>query len=138
MHRAHFLSKYDPSLNFFLLLVRDVGNCGNWGLLGCGFRGAVSKLPQKIALLIENIIWFQHTLGGRDSSHNKTLSLNQLSVHSNEEHLSVFAAAAKAFQSCPTLCDPIDGSPLGSSVPGILQARVLRMEKFIANHRLQE
>ena len=35
------------------------------------------------------------------------------------------AAAAKSFQSCPTLCDPIDGSPPGSSVPGILQARVL-------------
>ena len=30
------------------------------------------------------------------------------------------AAAAKSLQSCPTLCDPIDGSPLGSSVPGIL------------------
>ena len=35
------------------------------------------------------------------------------------------AAAAKSSQSCPTLCDPIDGSPLGSSVPGILQARIL-------------
>ena len=35
------------------------------------------------------------------------------------------AAAAKSLQSCPTLCDPIDGSPPGSSVPGILQARVL-------------
>ena len=35
------------------------------------------------------------------------------------------AAAAKSLQSCPTLCDPIDGSPLGSSVPGILQARTL-------------
>ena len=34
-------------------------------------------------------------------------------------------AAAKSLQSCPTLCDPIDGSPLGSSVPGILQARTL-------------
>ena len=33
------------------------------------------------------------------------------------------AAAAKTLQSCPTLCDPIDGSPPGSSVPGILQAR---------------
>ena len=33
--------------------------------------------------------------------------------------------AAKSLQSCPTLCDPIDGSPPGSSVPGILQARVL-------------
>ena len=33
--------------------------------------------------------------------------------------------AAKSLQSCPTLCDPIDGSPPGSDVPGILQARTL-------------
>ena len=35
------------------------------------------------------------------------------------------AAAAKSLQSCPTLCDPIDSSPPGSPVPGILQARAL-------------
>ena len=35
------------------------------------------------------------------------------------------AGAAKSLQSCPTLCDPIDGSPPGSTVPGILQARTL-------------
>ena len=35
------------------------------------------------------------------------------------------AAAAKSRQSCPTLCDPIDGSPPGSPIPGILQARTL-------------
>ena len=35
------------------------------------------------------------------------------------------AAAAESLQSCPTLCDPIDGSPPGSLVPGILQARTL-------------
>ena len=35
------------------------------------------------------------------------------------------AAAAKSLQSCPTLCDPIDGSPTGPAVPGILQARIL-------------
>ena len=35
------------------------------------------------------------------------------------------AAAAKSLQSCPTLCDPIDGNPPGSSIPGILQARIL-------------
>ena len=35
------------------------------------------------------------------------------------------AAAAKSLQSCPTLCDPIDGSPPGSPVSGILQARTL-------------
>ena len=35
------------------------------------------------------------------------------------------AAAAKSLQSCPTLCDPVDSSPLGSPIPGILQARTL-------------
>ena len=35
------------------------------------------------------------------------------------------AAAAKSLQSCPTLCDPIDGSPSSSPVPEILQARIL-------------
>ena len=35
------------------------------------------------------------------------------------------AAAAKSLQSCPTLCNPIDGGPPGSAVPGILQARTL-------------
>ena len=35
------------------------------------------------------------------------------------------AAAAKSLQSCSTLCDPIDGSPSGSPIPGILQARTL-------------
>ena len=35
------------------------------------------------------------------------------------------ASAAKSLQSCPTLCDPIDGSPPGSPIPGILQARTL-------------
>ena len=39
------------------------------------------------------------------------------------------AAAAKSFQSCPTLCDPIDGSPPGSAVPGILQARTLEWDR---------
>ena len=34
------------------------------------------------------------------------------------------AAAAKSLQSCPTLCDPIEGSQPGSSIPGILQARI--------------
>ena len=38
---------------------------------------------------------------------------------------SAAAAAAKSLQSCPTLCDPIDSSPAGSPVPGILQARTL-------------
>ena len=40
-------------------------------------------------------------------------------------YISATAAAAKLLQSCPILCDPIDGSPPGSPVPGILQARTL-------------
>ena len=35
------------------------------------------------------------------------------------------AAAAKSLQSCPTLCNPIEGSPPGAPIPGILQARIL-------------
>ena len=42
-----------------------------------------------------------------------------------EGYAAAAAAAAKSLQSCPTLCDPIDGSPPGSPVPGILQARTL-------------
>ena len=43
----------------------------------------------------------------------------------NEVHAAAAAAAAKSLQSCLTLCDPIDGGPPGSPVPGILQARTL-------------
>ena len=39
--------------------------------------------------------------------------------------LNIATATAKSLQSCPTLCDPIDGSPPGSSVRGIFQARIL-------------
>ena len=41
------------------------------------------------------------------------------------EEITPIAAAAKSLQSCPTPCDPIEGSPPGSAVPGILQARTL-------------
>ena len=40
-------------------------------------------------------------------------------------HPDAAAAAPKSLQSCPTLCDPIDDSPTGSPIPGILQARIL-------------
>ena len=40
-------------------------------------------------------------------------------------HWNTAAAAAQSRQSCPTLCDPMDGSPPGSPIPGILQARTL-------------
>ena len=45
--------------------------------------------------------------------------------HNTTAYLIDYAAAAKLLQSCPTLCDPIDGSPTGYPVPGILHARTL-------------
>ena len=56
--------------------------------------------------------------GGRDKP---SLEMSEISITLILKYL----AAAKLLQSCPTLCDPIDGSPSGSSVPGILQARTL-------------
>ena len=60
-----------------------------------------------------------------------TQLVNVQAVEENQKHTelspSAAAAAAKSLQLCPTLCDPINGSPLGSSVPGILQARILRV-----------
>ena len=55
------------------------------------------------------------------------MNINAFTDHEREGHSAHDAAtaAAKSLQSCPTLCDPIDGSPPGSPVPGILQAGVL-------------
>ena len=52
-----------------------------------------------------------------------TVNVTEMMVKVTEVTVNVTAAAAKSLQSCPTLCDPIDGSPPGSAVPGILQAR---------------
>ena len=57
--------------------------------------------------------------------HFKSLFLGYSSPQHHDGIVGPAAAAAKSLQLCPTLCDPIDGSPLGSSVPGILQARTL-------------
>ena len=47
------------------------------------------------------------------------------SMSQSTAFIAAAAAAAKSLQSCPTLCNPIDGSPPGSLIPGILQARTL-------------
>ena len=59
------------------------------------------------------------------SHDNGEASLGKEREGTHDRCLAATAAAAKSLQSCPTLCDPIDGNPTGSSVPGILQARVL-------------
>ena len=60
-------------------------------------------------------------VGGKDLNSGKFLRKKE-EIH-GDDSTSFIAAAAKSLQSCPTLCDPIDGSPPGSPVPGILQAR---------------
>ena len=72
-------------------------------------------------------------LGNKDSSRKEAPKLNRQRMKSLEGVVNWFtvtfhlaaAAAAKSLQSCLTLCDPIDGSPPGSPVPGISQARTL-------------
>ena len=51
--------------------------------------------------------------------------LMQRPIFRNHCYAAAAAAAAKSLQSCPTLCDPIDGTPRGSPVPEILQTRTL-------------
>ena len=80
------------------------------GLLGCVSHFTVSHIRLFICLLIHpfiNEIYYE--------------------CQGYPEHLGLIhsTAAAKSLQSCPTLCDPIDGSPPGPTVPGILQARTL-------------
>ena len=59
-------------------------------------------------------------------SENISTEIIQWNIHKAKMvSMLMAAAAAKSLQSCPTLCDPIDGSLPGSPVPGILQARTL-------------
>ena len=59
-----------------------------------------------------------------DGAHIDTMQL-QFNFIKYKTAAAAAAAAAKSLQSCPTLCDPIDGSSPGSPIPGILQARTL-------------
>ena len=70
---------------------------------------------------------------GQNKANTNSLSLHLNQVNQDKANhvvglprwLAAAAAAARLLQSCPTLCDPRDGSPPGSPVPGILQARTL-------------
>ena len=66
-----------------------------------------------------------HTASGLHPIEPSIQSHSYKTVSTKERGAAAAAAAAKSLQSCPTLCDPIDGSPPGSPVSGILQARVL-------------
>ena len=73
---------------------------------------ATGYLLQRVSGVVERFSWQCSSRLGSTQSSNKFCEL-------------FAAAAAKLLQSCPTLCDPIDGSPPGSPIPGILQARTL-------------
>ena len=71
---------------------------------------------------------FLLTLGHKDQSSTDSedvVILPDKNAGYTQIYYTITAAAAKSLQSCPTLCDPIDGSPPGSPVPGILRARTL-------------
>ena len=78
-------------------------------------------VTQLAGRLLEGVFLFALSFWGRCVAH-------RISVEQGLLVCSVFSAAAtaaKSLQSCPTLGDPIDGSPSGAAVPGILQARTL-------------
>ena len=97
--------------------------CQNPGFFSC-FCGTRSLFFQR------QVGWERGSITeeGRSYKRGKTLTKKVLWAGSRE-HWSVSsqvaAAAAKSLQSCPTLCDPIDGSPPGFPIPGILQAWTL-------------
>ena len=72
-----------------------------------------------------NLQVFKLDLEKSEESEIKLLTFAGSSKKQESSRKTSAAAAAKSLQSCPTLCDPIDGSPLGSPIPGILQARTL-------------
>ena len=80
----------------------------------------IISFPRQIQALVQSRRWYL-----------PKSKLNQFYCHSSSSdnyklsHFTVHAAAAKSLQSCPTLCDPTEGSPPGYPVPGILQARTL-------------
>ena len=74
-----------------------------------------------LKLLLQVFVHSKHFIKGKKYAFVLFPSINYLLCFANM----IIAAAAKSLQSCPTLCDPIDGSPPGSAVPAILQARAL-------------
>ena len=105
-------------------------------------EASASVLPMNIQLISFRIDWFdlltvQGTLKSLLQHHSSKASIFQHStffiVQVSHPYITTgktiamtaAAAAAKSLQSCPTLCDPMDGSPPDSPLPGILQARTL-------------
>ena len=110
---------------------------GDWWAAVYGVAQSWTQLKRLSSSSSSSLISFQSKGHSRVFSHTTVekyqflgtqLSLVQLSHHymtAGKTIALTAAAAAKSFQSCPTLCDPTDGSPPGSPIPEILQARPL-------------
>ena len=94
-------------------------------------RTRLKRLSSSSSCVLMSILRFQRKALGQLISNFKILDFvpAPLIYSKKTQSMCVYAAAAaaasKSLQSCPTLCDPIDGSPPGSPVPGIFQARRL-------------
>ena len=69
--------------------------------------------------------WLSSSSSIRKKNLKKSVYLAESLCYISETNTTLWIKYAKSLQSCPTLCDPIDGSPPGSAIPGILQARTL-------------
>ena len=94
-------------------------------LLAVQHHSSKSSISQHLAFFMVQLSHPYMTTGKTRALPRWTFVGKVISLLSNMLTAAAAAAAAKSLQLCPTLCDPMDGSPPGSPVPGILQARIL-------------
>ena len=111
-------------------LAGRVGPGGSFPVQKRRLKSSVNKIleggtTQREAQGLQGFSIETHIFMGRNSLQFNSTHLYASAYYVPGSTLDAGTATAKSLQSCPTLCDPIDGSPPGSPVPGILQARTL-------------
>ena len=141
VHCTHNLSPNQPLL-FFLypLILEDLIPIGIYPRTkSCQLKGTIAlyflrREPHSLGdihsgvpgwFLLHPILGLEAILPWFSNRKSSAPHLSSRPCHISPAWQPHLAAAAKSFQSCLTLCDPIDGSPPGSAIPGILQARIL-------------
>ena len=89
--------------------------------MDCSIPGPLSMWVSQVRILY----WVSISFSRRSSQPRAQTPVSCISCTGRQilYHCTTNSTAAKSLQSCPTLCDPLDGSPPGSPIPGILQAR---------------